>query len=194
MKLISQALVKFQSQLKPVNKDSENPFFKSSYADLSSILQAVMPLLSANGLALSQPMKVQDGTTILITRLIHESGESIESEMILPHHADPQKFGALISYYKRYQLSALLSVSTCDEDCDANTLVPEKAGNQPYQQQKTTQVYSSPKTSNDNSEIKPAVNLASDAQKNALKRMGIAFESNVSKSEASKLIEQANKR
>lgn len=183
MKAISQALVKFQSQLKPVNKDSENPFFKSSYADLSSILQAVMPLLSANGLALSQPMRVQDGTTILITRLIHESGESIESEMILPHHADPQKFGALISYYKRYQLSALLSISTCDEDCDANTLVPEKAVNRQNQAQKPA-----------NAPIAAPSALASDAQKNALKRMGIAFQDNISKSEASKLIETANKR
>lgn len=191
MKLISQALVKFQSQLKPVNKDSENPFFKSSYADLSSILQAVMPLLSANALALSQPMKVQDGTTILITRLIHESGESIESEMILPQHADPQKFGALISYYKRYQLSALLSVSTCDEDCDANTLVPEKAGNRSFQAQNSIS------NVNTNTQTKPtgaAITPASDAQKNALKRMGIAFQDNISKSEASKLIEQANKR
>jgi len=182
MKAISQALVKFQSQLKPVNKDSENPFFKSSYADLSSILQAVMPLLSANGLALSQPMKVQEGTTILITKLIHESGEEMSSEMILPHHADPQKFGALISYYKRYQLSALLSISTCDEDCDANTLVPEKAFNKPV---------NTPISSNigQNSAV-----LASEAQKNALKRMGIAFQDKVTKAEASKLIEQANKR
>jgi hypothetical protein len=177
MKLISQALVKFQSQLKPVNKDSENPFFKSSYADLSSILQAVMPLLSAHGLALSQPMKVQDGTTILVTKLIHESGEEMTSEMILPQHADPQKFGALISYYKRYQLSALLSVSTCDEDCDANR-VSMPVNN--YTQK-------APMAASNNT-------LASDAQKNALKRMGIAFEANVSKSEASKLIEQANKR
>lgn len=173
MKNISQALVKFQSQLKPVNKDSENPFFKSSYADLSSILQSVMPLLSANGLALSQPMKVQDGMTILMTRLIHESGETLESEMILPPHVDPQKYGALISYYKRYQLSALLSISTCDEDDDANRLVPEKAFNQPKQSNQ--------------------VILASDAQKSLLKRLGVQFNIDISKNDASKLIEQANK-
>jgi hypothetical protein len=134
-----------------------------------------MPLLSANGLALSQPMRVQDNGTILITRLIHESGEVIESEMILPHHADPQKFGALISYYKRYQLSALLSISTCDEDCDANALVPEKAFNQP--------------------KSAPASNVpASDAQKSLLKRLGVNFSTDISKNEASKLIEQNNKR
>ena len=92
MKSISQALVKFQSQLKPVEKNAENPFFKSSYADLSSILAAVMPILSANGLAVMQPMKVQDGFTILKTVLVHESGESLESEMILPPHMKRSNF------------------------------------------------------------------------------------------------------
>ena len=171
MKNLSQALVKFQSQLKPVNKDSENPFFKSHYADLSSILQSVMPLLSANGLALVQPMKVQDGHTILITKLIHESGETIESEMILPPHADPQKYGSLISYYKRYQLQALLGVSTKDEDDDANYVSNP-----------------SPKAPTPSNNA-----LASDAQKSLLKRLGIQFQDNITKNEASKLIE-ANKK
>lgn len=171
MKNLSQALVKFQSQLKPVNKDSENPFFKSHYADLSSILQSVMPLLSANGLALVQPMKVQDGHTILITKLIHESGETIESEMILPPHADPQKYGSLISYYKRYQLQALLGVSTKDEDDDANYV--------------SSPAIKAPAPSNNA--------LASDAQKSLLKRLGIQFQENITKNEASKLIE-ANKK
>lgn len=176
MKNLSQALVKFQSQLKPVNKDSENPFFKSHYADLSSILQSVMPLLSANGLALVQPMKVQDGHTILITKLIHESGESIESEMILPPHADPQKYGSLISYYKRYQLQALLGVSTKDEDDDANYVSSLVSNN--------TQRASVGAANN---------SLASDAQKSLLKRLGIQFNDNITKNEASKLIE-ANKK
>ena len=178
MKAISAALVKFQSQLRPVNKDSENPFFKSSYADLSSILQAVMPILSANGLALTQPMRVQDGSTILITKIIHESGEELTSEMILPHHADPQKFGSLITYYKRYQLQAILGVSTKDEDDDANTLVPEKAVNRSFQAQTTTT----------NNQVP-----ASDAQKGAMRKMGIVFKETISKADASKMIEAFNK-
>lgn len=177
MQKISQALVKFQSQLKPVTKDSENPFFKSAYADLSSILQAVVPVLSANGLAVVQPMKVQDGVTILSTNIIHESGESISSEMILPSHADPQKYGSLISYYKRYQLQALLGIATKDEDDDANYV-------------------SSPVNNSTQKAPMGASNniLASDAQKNAMRKMGIQFPDNVSKSEASRLIEQKNKK
>ena len=160
-----------------MTKDSENPFFKSSYADLSSILQAVVPVLSANGLAIVQPMKVQDGVTILSTTLFHESGESLSSEMILPSHADPQKYGSLLSYYKRYQLQALLGVSTKDEDDDAN-YVSAPVNNSAQR--------ASMGASNNS--------LASDAQKNALRKMGIQFADNVSKSEASRLIEQANKK
>lgn len=127
MKQVSEALVKAQKQFKPVSKDSENPFFKSMYADLSTILNTVMPVLTANGLAISQPMRVENGMTILCTLLIHESGEMLESEMILPPHADPQKYGSLITYYKRYQLQAMLGISTADEDDDANAVsAPQK--------------------------------------------------------------------
>ena len=88
MKSIATALVKFQSQLKPVEKGSENPFFKSTYANLSDILQAVVPLLSSCGLSITQPMRVTETGTILISRLLHESGESFDSEMFLPHNAE----------------------------------------------------------------------------------------------------------
>ena len=177
MKTISAALVKFQSQLRPVNKDSENPFFKSSYADLSSILQTVVPLLTANDLAIIQPMRVENGDTILITKIIHSSGEFIQSEMILPVHADPQKFGSLITYYKRYQLQAILGVSTKDEDDDANNASskqqPNLGSNQP------------------NNSNKPFP--ASDAQKGALRKMGIKFDETISKADASRMIESYNK-
>jgi hypothetical protein len=108
--------------MKAVTKDSENPFFKSSYADLSSILQTVVPVLSSCGIAVIQPMRIDGDKTILITKLIHSSSEALESEMILPHHADPQKYGSLITYYKRYQLQAMLGVSTTEDDNDGNNL------------------------------------------------------------------------
>lgn len=176
MQKIYQALIKFQSQLKPVNKDSENPFFKSSYADLSSILQTVIPLLTSHGLGIVQPMRVTESGTILTTKIIHDSGESIESEMFLPHNPDPQKYGSLISYYKRYQLSALLSIATVDEDDDANKVSqPQQKSFQQAPQQRPQQ----------SSNPSP---LASDAQKNALRKMGIKFEDNITKSQASELI------
>jgi hypothetical protein len=179
MNAISAALVKFQSQLRPVNKDSENPFFKSSYADLSSILQAVVPLLTANSLAVIQPMKVENGITILITKIIHSSGESIQSEMVLPVVADPQKFGSLITYYKRYQLQAILGVSTKDEDDDGN-----------YASDKQ---YNQPKVSTNQPVFATTSTPASEAQKGAMRKMGIVFKETISKADASKMIEAYNK-
>ena len=173
MKAINSALVKFHSQLKPIAKDSENPFFKSDYLSLSGILDAVRPILAANGLAILQPMRVEAGVTILITRLVHESGESIESEMIVPMIQDAQKLGSLITYYKRYQLQALLGISTREEDDDGNH-VSQPLAQAAARQPETTQ----------------GSVLASDAQKSLLKRLNVQFAPNISKTEASKLIEQ----
>jgi hypothetical protein len=156
MKLISKALVEFQTKLKPISKDAENPFFKSDYLSLSGILEQVIPLLSSVGISMTQPMRVDAEKTILITDLTHESGEKITSEIILPYHADPQKMGSLITYYKRYQLQAILGVSSKDDDDDGQS------------------VSSSNKTSNYAPENKPSVNssdLASPAQVNALKKL-----------------------
>jgi hypothetical protein len=174
MKNLSQALVKFHASLKPIQKDAQNPFFKSDYLTLSGIIDAIRPLLSANGLAVIQSMKVDSGNNILITTLLHESGESLSSEIILPGHADPQRFGSLVTYYKRYQLQALLLISTSEEDDDGNSV----------------------SSVNNNTQPKPVASnnaIASDAQKSLLKRLGISFNDNITKNEASRLIE-ANKK
>lgn len=190
MKSINQALVKFQSQLRPVSKDSENPFFKSSYADLSSILQAVMPILSGNGLAVSQPMRVDGDKTILITKLIHESGEELVSEMILPHNSDPQKYGSLITYYKRYQLQAILGVSTKDEDDDGNSVsMPKNVNYEPKKQDQPKPTFQVDGIG----QQRPLQGAASEAQKNALRKMGIKFNDDITKDEASKLIGEAKR-
>lgn len=176
MKNLSQALVNFQANLKPVQKDAQNPFFKSDYLTLSGIIEAIREPLAKNGLAIIQAMKVDGANNILMTTLIHVSGEQITSEIILPSHPDPQKFGSLVTYYKRYQLQALLLISTSDEDDDANMVsAPVNNSNQ-----------SKPMGAANNS-------LASDAQKSLLKRLGIQFQDNITKNEASKLIE-ANKK
>lgn len=176
MKNLSAALVNFQANLKPVQKDAQNPFFKSDYLTLSGIIEAIREPLAKNGLAIVQAMKVDGSNNILMTTLIHVSGEQITSEIILPSHSDPQKFGSLVTYYKRYQLQALLLISTSDEDDDANMV-------------------SSPVSNNTQSKPVGASNnsLASDAQKSLLKRLGIQFQDNITKNEASKLIE-ANKK
>lgn len=167
MKNLSTALVKFHSQFKPIKKDAQNPFFKSDYLTLSGILDAVRAPLSANGLAIIQSMRVDNSNTILITKLIHESGEELISEMLMPVLNDPQKMGSLITYYKRYQLQALLGISTADEDDDANM------------------VSTQPKVEKVNTKSEPAT----PPQIKLLTSMGIYFSKDITKSEASKLIE-----
>lgn len=117
---ISKSMVEFQSKLKPINKDAENPFFKSSYLSLSGILEATLPILSECGLAITQPMRIDGDLAILQTKITHENGEFILSEMVLPYVADPQKFGSLITYYKRYQLQAMLGICGKEDDDDGN--------------------------------------------------------------------------
>ena len=48
------ALAKAQGQIKAAPKDSDNPFFKSKYADLASVWEACREPLAKNGLAVIQ--------------------------------------------------------------------------------------------------------------------------------------------
>jgi hypothetical protein len=126
MKNIAEALVEFQSQLKPIEKDAENPFFKSDYLTLAGILKNVLPVLTNCGLSVIQPMRVEGDKTILQTKLTHTSGEFVLSEMIMPTIVDAQKFGSLITYYKRYQLQAMLGISSVSDDDDAELVVKDE--------------------------------------------------------------------
>lgn len=117
MKEISKALQKFQSEIKPVVKDTENPFFKSTYADLTAITEAIKEPLKKNGLCYTQTMK-SNGQNILKTILLHaDSGEMIESECpLILVKQDMQSLGSAITYARRYSLSAILGLVTEDDD------------------------------------------------------------------------------
>ena len=119
---ISKALAKFQGEVKDPAKDTNNPFFKSKYVPLDGLLNAVRPVLAANGLSFMQFLG-GDGQTITVTTLLlHESGEWIESEPfpLKPVKTDPQAYGSACTYGKRYSLSAALGIGW-EEDDDGNT-------------------------------------------------------------------------
>lgn len=121
MENICKAFVKFQSEFKGMKPDSSNPFFKSTYISLDGILETARPILAKNGLAIIQEA-TGDGEYIFVkTKLIHESGEMIETEVLKmkPQKNDPQSMGSCITYSKRYQLAALLGICECIDD-DAN--------------------------------------------------------------------------
>lgn len=124
MKNLYAALIKFQSQLKPIAKTKENPYFKSHYADLTGLWDAVRPALAENNLCVTQIFDgATEGDQHLITRLIHVSGESLDSKTrILLAKSDAQSFGSATTYYRRYAFSAILGLTT-EEDDDGNAAV-----------------------------------------------------------------------
>ena len=117
---IAAALAKAQASMKNAALNKVNPHFKSRYADLAGIRDAVVPALSANGIAVAQTMTATDsGQCLVVTRLLHASGQWIESMCPIPLVPDMQKMGSAITYARRYSLSAICGISA-DEDDDAN--------------------------------------------------------------------------
>lgn len=127
---IAAALAKAQGAMKNASLNKVNPHFRSKYADLAGIRDAVIPSLTANGIAVVQTFDVTtERDTFVRTRLIHASGQWIESLCPIPSVPDMQKMGSAITYARRYSLSAICGIAA-DEDDDAEASVdrtPAKA-------------------------------------------------------------------
>jgi hypothetical protein len=118
MKNIATALLKAQSEMSNAKKGATNPFFKSKYADLNSIREAVIPTLNANGISVLQPIVHVDGKNFVKTILLHETGEMMESltEIVYNKINDAQAQGSGISYARRYSLQSFVCVGADDDD------------------------------------------------------------------------------
>lgn len=116
IKQLIQALHAAQPEIKsPIKNKHVQAGAKSySYADLPALLE-LKPILHKHGLILIQTMRVENGMNILMTSLVHTSGEHIESETYLPNDLTPQQLGSCVTYYRRYQISAILSVASEDD-------------------------------------------------------------------------------
>lgn len=115
-----EALSKAQLEMDVARNDSVNPFFKSNYADLASVVKASRPFLAKQGLSVIQRILPNEkGYLYLFTRLCHASGQWMESRMMInPPKPDIQTLGSYITYLKRYCYSAIVGVVTSDEDDD----------------------------------------------------------------------------
>lgn len=94
--------------------------YRFRYADLEQILAKTRQALSANGLALFQSLETQPNNAVLRCELVHKDGGRVSSEVSIPHpHTvqDPKSFGAMVSYYRRYMVTAMLGVAA-DDDLD----------------------------------------------------------------------------
>ncbi len=117
---LADALSKAQGQIEGATKDSKNPFFKSSYADLHSVMAAAREPLASNGLSVVQPTQVIDGQLCLITILMHKSGQWIKSIMpLVLVKQDPQSVGSALTYFRRYCYASLCGVAQMDDDCES---------------------------------------------------------------------------
>lgn len=125
---LAAALAKAQAKIKGAVKDSANPFFKSSYADLQAVWDACREALTSNDLAVIQTTDECDRGTTLITTLAHKSGEYIQGKMpVLPLKTEPQALGSAISYARRYALAAIVGVYQTDDDGEAAQARPKNS-------------------------------------------------------------------
>jgi hypothetical protein len=118
---LAAALVKAQKSMGKALKDSSNPFFKSKYADLTSVWDACRDALTDNGLSVVQVTDQTDGSVVsLRTMLLHDSGEKIEGVLVMkPKDDSPQGIGSAITYARRYALAAMVGVCPEDDDAEA---------------------------------------------------------------------------
>ncbi len=119
---LAKDLAKAHQHLKNAVKSAENPHFKSKYADLAVIRDTTAPVLANWNLAIVQTTDFNDdGRFYLLTRLIHVSGQWIESAYPLPFIPDkPQIMGSAITYARRYTWSAICGISAgLDDDGEA---------------------------------------------------------------------------
>lgn len=115
---LAAALAKAQGSLMGAKKNCTNPFHKSKYADLASVIQAAAPALQENELSVVQLTEMHDGRPVLRTTLMHSSGQYISgvNPLYMPK-GDMQSLGAAMTYARRYAYSAMIGVvSDVDDD------------------------------------------------------------------------------
>lgn len=119
---IAKALASFQSEVKDTFKGKKG--YGYTYAPIDEVLKQVRPLMALNGLSHVQSQTFSEGVMTVSTRIIHESGEWIETTAQSPFAQmkgmnDYQSAGSGITYLRRYGLSAALGIAS-DEDADAH--------------------------------------------------------------------------
>lgn len=121
MKGIATALAKAQNEMGKALKQSNNPHFKSKYADLGNVMDACLPALNAVGIAVIQPTGEDDNGRYVETILIHgESGESLACRVpLIVGKNDMQGYGSAVTYGRRYGLMAMAGIAPEDDDGNA---------------------------------------------------------------------------
>ena len=117
---LAKAFVAAQMATEAVKKAATNPAFKSKYADLSQVVEGVIPALNKAGVGLMQ-FPAYDGDMVSVTTtMLHESGSSVSATLHMrPSKSDPQGIGSAITYARRYALLAMTGAAPEDDDGNA---------------------------------------------------------------------------
>jgi len=126
---LAKALSQAQGEMPAAKMDKLNPFLKNTYADLGSVIEASKAPCAKYGLSVSQPASTEGDSVTVTTLLMHESGQWISSDMTLhlgeeKGRSIAQAAGSIITYLRRYSLSAILGIYA-DEDTDGNGTVKQ---------------------------------------------------------------------
>ena len=115
---LADALARAQSEIRGAKATSINPFFKSNYADLDTVIKSCFPQLTKNGLSIIQGNDTDErGSFYVTTMLLHDSGQWIKSRLKMPiTKPDAQGVGATITYARRFALSAMVGIAQTDDD------------------------------------------------------------------------------
>jgi hypothetical protein len=111
------AFAQAQGAMTVAAKDSTNPHFKSKYADLASVVDAVRPHLSSNGLSFTQSVSTEPGIVTVETTIFHKSGQWISNRLsVACRDLTPQPVGSAITYARRYTLMSICGIAPAEDD------------------------------------------------------------------------------
>ena len=135
-KLMS-AMAQMQAVLDMAKKDSDNPYFKSKYADLAQCLQTAKKPMADNGLSISQHCTFDGVFVQCVSVLAHSSGQMMVSTLTIPvSKKDAQGIGSSITYARRYALSAIVGIAQKDDDGNGSVGITQEEIDKKLEQQR----------------------------------------------------------
>lgn len=126
------AIAQAQGEVENATKSATNPHFKSRYADLAEVLNTVRPTFARHGLAIVQSVSTEQQLVTVATTIAHKEGGFVTSSLSCPAPtAKVQDLGSIVTYLRRYSLSAMAGISQEDDDGNAASQRPAKAATEP---------------------------------------------------------------
>jgi hypothetical protein len=114
---LANALVKAQAEMETASKDGENPLYKSGYATLEAVINAVKEPLNNNGIFFLQKSHLAEKGVIIETRFIGHGSELSAGKIFIPAPKDnPHGFGSALTYAKRFSLQTACGLPSSDDD------------------------------------------------------------------------------